>query len=123
MSDRYAVIGNPIAHSRSPEIHATFAAQTGEDIQYGRILGDLEDFVGDVRGGHGLMTGMELVSDTSAKTPMAPEVVAKVHEATYQNGAMVRPSGTNILCSPPLILTSDDVQIIVRALDAGLATV
>lgn len=59
MTDRYAVIGNPIAHSRSPEIHAAFAAQTGDDIRYDRILGDLEDFAGDVRdfldaGGKGL---------------------------------------------------------------------
>jgi len=59
MTDRYAVIGNPIEHSLSPRIHAAFARQTGEEIEYGRILGDLEHFEEDVRrffaeGGKGL---------------------------------------------------------------------
>jgi shikimate dehydrogenase len=59
MTDRYAVIGNPIAHSKSPLIHAAFARQTGQNIDYGRILGSREDFAGDVRrfvaeGGRGL---------------------------------------------------------------------
>ena len=57
--DKYAVIGNPIAHSKSPEIHAAFAKQTGEAITYTRLLGNLDDFPGDVRrfmaaGGRGL---------------------------------------------------------------------
>jgi len=37
MAERYAVIGNPVAHSRSPWIHAEFARATGQDIDYGRI--------------------------------------------------------------------------------------
>ncbi|MCG8056463.1 MAG: shikimate dehydrogenase [Candidatus Thiodiazotropha endolucinida] len=57
--DKYAVIGNPIAHSKSPEIHTAFASQTGEALTYERILGDKQNFAADVRrfmaeGGQGL---------------------------------------------------------------------
>lgn len=43
--DRYVVIGNPIAHSKSPEIHARFAAQTGQNMVYERVLAPLDGFV------------------------------------------------------------------------------
>lgn len=42
--DRYAVLGNPVAHSRSPSIHAQFAAATGQGLQYERVLCPLEGF-------------------------------------------------------------------------------
>jgi shikimate dehydrogenase len=50
VTDKYCVIGNPIAHSRSPGIHAAFAAQTGQDIVYERCLAPLDGFAGTVRG-------------------------------------------------------------------------
>lgn len=49
MTDQYTVIGNPIAHSRSPWIHSHFAAQLGLDISYGRELAPLDDFAGTVK--------------------------------------------------------------------------
>lgn len=42
--DRYAVFGNPIAHSKSPRLQSLFAAQTGEDIQYTAQLVDKDHF-------------------------------------------------------------------------------
>ena len=42
--DRYAVLGNPVAHSQSPFIHAEFARQTGESIDYTRVLCAMDGF-------------------------------------------------------------------------------
>jgi len=48
MSDRFAVIGKPIAHSLSPDIHQAFALQTGRSLTYEKILGDEPTFVQQV---------------------------------------------------------------------------
>ncbi len=47
--DRYAVIGHPVQHSRSPFIHTAFAVQTGETIDYIRIESPLDGFVATVQ--------------------------------------------------------------------------
>jgi shikimate dehydrogenase len=50
MRDRYAVIGNPVAHSKSPWIHAEFARATGQELDYGRIEAPLDGFSAAVEG-------------------------------------------------------------------------
>jgi shikimate dehydrogenase len=47
--DRYAVIGNPVAHSKSPQIHQWFAAASGQRIDYQRRLAPLDGFAVNVR--------------------------------------------------------------------------
>ncbi|ADQ85578.1 shikimate dehydrogenase [Methylovorus sp. MP688] len=49
MMDRYAVIGNPVEHSKSPLIHHMFAEQTSQQLEYGRVLAPLDAFVETVQ--------------------------------------------------------------------------
>ena len=48
MSDRYALIGHPVAHSKSPSIHAEFARATGQDLEYGMVEAPLNGFAATV---------------------------------------------------------------------------
>jgi len=48
MTDRYAVIGHPVAHSKSPLIHANFARQSSQDMSYEKILAPLDGFAAAV---------------------------------------------------------------------------
>ncbi len=47
--DRYVVAGNPVEHSQSPFIHARFAEQTGQQLDYGRLLCPLDGFAATVQ--------------------------------------------------------------------------
>jgi len=59
MNEFYAVVGNPVSHSKSPRIHGMFASQTSQPLEYTAIQAPMDDFVGVVRqffqrGGKGL---------------------------------------------------------------------
>jgi adenosylmethionine-8-amino-7-oxononanoate aminotransferase len=98
------------------------AAARGTQIFDGlKALMAKHDIIGDVRGGHGLMVAAELVSDRPTKAGPAKATTAIVQDVTYENGAMIRISGPNIILSPPLIITAQEVNTILIALDAGLA--
>ena len=76
--------------------------------------------VGDVRS-KGLMAALELVSDRDTKKAADKGVMKRVSDAAYDAGVMLRVSGSNIILSPPLVLTSEQVGTIEKALDVGLA--
>ncbi len=100
------------------------AAARGAQMWDGlKLLQQKYDMIGDIRGGHGLMSALELVSDRATKTPVDKKTIGTVHRVTYENGTMIRVSGNNIILSPPLILTQRDVETILASLDAGFAAV
>ncbi|MES2535113.1 MAG: shikimate dehydrogenase [Pseudomonadota bacterium] len=75
--DLYAVIGHPVSHSKSPDIHARFAAQTRQNLVYERLLAPLDGFVATVqafikRGGRG----------ANVTVPFKLEAHALAHELT-----------------------------------------
>jgi len=102
----------------------TNAAARGKQMFDGlNALYEKYEIIGDVRGGHGLMCAVELVSDRETKAPLNKAASETIQEVAYQNGAMLRVSGPNIIMSPPLVSTTNDIQIILSALDAGLSAV
>ncbi|NDH72338.1 MAG: aminotransferase class III-fold pyridoxal phosphate-dependent enzyme, partial [Rhodobacteraceae bacterium] len=102
----------------------TNAAARGDQLYQGLLkLAEKHDIIGDVRGGHGLMNGLELVSDRATKTPIDMATLKHIHQRVYDAGAMVRPGYPNILMSPPLTITEDEVNQILRALDEGISAI
>ena len=100
----------------------TSAKARGEQLYKGlEKLKEKYTFIGDVRGGHGLMAGIELVSDVENKTPMGSENMNKISAKIFKSGAMVRVGGHNILMSPPCIITEEEVSQVLNALDKGFS--
>lgn len=100
------------------------AAARGKEMMVGlEALKAKHDVVGDARGGEGLMNALELVSDRETKKPLDATSIKRIFDGTHAHGVMVRVSGPNLILSPPLILTAEDVKDILSALDAGLSAV
>ena len=97
MTDHYAVFGNPIAHSRSPQIHAAFARQTDEDMDYCAILAPTDDFVGALgrfvaAGGRGANVTVPFKEEAFRRatrlTPRAAQAGA-VNTLSFERGQIV----------------------------------
>ncbi|MGR3638100.1 aminotransferase class III-fold pyridoxal phosphate-dependent enzyme [Alterinioella nitratireducens] len=99
------------------------AAARGTQLYEGcKRLMEKHELIGDVRGGHGMMTALECVADRDSKAPAPGPKMAKVQETAYAEGVMIRVSGPNIILSPPLILDEADASAIIDALDAGFTS-
>ena len=77
-------------------------------------------FVGDVRG-KGLMLGIEMVADPATKAPLpkTSDIPARVARAAYRRGLMVRVSGANLILSPPLVISADELDFLCSVLEAA----
>lgn len=94
--DRYAVIGHPIAHSRSPRIHAAFASAAGQHLAYDRIDAAPEAFEGIVRdffgnGGCGLNVTLP---HKEAAARLADRLTGRARLAGAVNTLARQPDGT-----------------------------
>lgn len=126
----YTYSGHPVgaaaaiatmAETQRLQVNENAAARGAELFAGLQALQSRHSAIGDVRGGQGLMCAIELVGDRASKKPADKAVPAKVQSVAYEKGAMVRVSGPNIILSPPLIITSADVAVILSALEAGFA--
>jgi shikimate dehydrogenase len=100
MTDRYAVFGNPVGHSKSPGIHALFAAQTGQDISYEAILAARDGFAAAVTafiaGGESPARGANVTVPfkeeafrlATRRTPRA-EAAGAVNTLSFEAGAII----------------------------------
>jgi len=97
------------------------AAVRGSELLAGlETLRTRHSLIGDLRG-RGLMAALELVADRGKKTPVAKSVMKSISDHAYEAGVMIRVSGSNIILSPPLVITAAEVATIVAALDSALA--
>jgi len=95
MTSRYAVIGNPVAHSRSPQIHAAFARETGQVLEYSRIEAPIGGFSEVAKGffasgGEGLSVTVPFKAEALA---LAAEATVRARLAGAANTLAMQPDG------------------------------
>ncbi len=143
MGDRYALIGNPVAHSQSPRIHAEFARATSQHLEYGLIEAPLDGFAAAAErfraaGGKGLnvtlpfkQEAFALCSTVSERARVAQAVNTLVLDTGFGDNTdgigLVRDLSQNLNCvfrSVLLLGGGGAAQGVVGALlDAGAARV
>jgi shikimate dehydrogenase len=97
MSERYAVIGNPVAHSQSPFIHAEFARVENRSIRYERLQAALDRFVDVVSafaktGGCGLNVTLPFKGEAvryATELSERARVAQAVNTLTFRDGAVL----------------------------------
>jgi shikimate dehydrogenase len=95
--DSYAVIGNPVAHSKSPQIHAAFAAQTGQQMTYTAVLAPRDGFalaVAEFRdaGGCGLNVTVPFKQEASSVANLLSDrasAAGAVNTLSFQGGKIL----------------------------------
>ena len=94
--DRYGVMGNPIKHSKSPQIHKAFADQTDQEMTYTSLLVPLDGFASAVsdffnEGGKGLNITVPFKQEAFA---FLPECTERAQQAKAVNTIILRENGT-----------------------------
>jgi adenosylmethionine-8-amino-7-oxononanoate aminotransferase len=101
------------------------AVRQGERLRAGlRRLQEPHPWIGDVRG-LGLLVGMEFVQDaaTRARFPAAAAIGTKVRDAARRRGLLLRASHWMLVLAPPLTITADEIDEIVRIVGDALDNV
>ena len=113
-ADLYCVMGNPVAHSRSPAIHARFAELTGEHIAYERRLVPMDGFAQGVRdfvaqGGRGCNVTVPFKTDAPL---LATECSERVQLAGAANTLTFRADGSIYADNTGVSLAGRDVLLV-----------
>lgn len=93
--DRYAVFGNPIGHSKSPQIHRLFAEQTGQQLGYEPLLAPLDDFAGFARAFFASGKGANVTVPFKEEAfRLADQLTPRARRASAVNTLMKREDGS-----------------------------